>query len=181
MGSADATGILALMSDTNSQTKHLVRTSQLGPGDAVAISHPYNDDSELYLTRLSDPTGLTHLGISLARVPPGRESFALHAHTIQEEWIYVVSGRGHVRLDDKEVPIEAGDFLGFPAGGPAHLVRNTSDADLVYLQGGDRREGDRGWFPELGKIVYHHDQGHVAMIDEAHIQRLPFTAWLAKR
>lgn len=168
------------MSDADPGTKHLVRTSQLGPDQAMHLSHPLNDRSELYLTRLSDPTGLTHLGISLARLPPGRESFALHMHTVQEEWIYVVSGRGHVRLDDQEVPIAAGDFLGFPAGGPAHLVCNTSDEELVYLQGGDRRQGDRGHFPELGKVAFKHDEGHMALVDEDRVELLPFSAWLAK-
>lgn len=158
----------------------VVRTTQLDPSEAIHISHPLNDRSELFMTRLSDRTGLTHLGISLARLPPGRESFALHVHSLQEEWIYVVSGRGHVRLDDREVPIEAGDFVGFPPGGPAHLVRNTSEADLVYLQGGDRREGDRGRFPELKKVGYEDGAGEMALIDEDAIERRPFSDWLAK-
>ncbi len=144
------------------------------------VSHPYNERSELFLTRLSDPAGLRHLGISLARVPPGKESFVLHVHTIQEEWIYVISGQGHVQLDDTQVPIAAGDFVGFPAGGPAHLVRNTSDGDLVYLQGGDRRDGDRGRFPGLGKVGYQHDDGHMALIDEAQIELRPFSDWMVK-
>ena len=146
----------------------------------MRISHPFNDRSEIFMTRLSDPTGLTHLGVSLARIPPGRESFSTHVHTIQEEWIYVLEGQGHVRLDDEEHPIGPGDFVGFPPGGPAHLVRNTSEADLVFLQGGDRREGDRGYFPELRKVGYQDDEGHMALIDEEHVKRLPFTAWLAK-
>lgn len=132
------------------------------------------------MQRLSDPTGLSHVGVSLARIPPGKESFALHVHSVQEEWIYVVSGRGHVRLDEQELPIEAGDFVGFPAGGPAHLVRNTSEADLVFLQGGDRRPGDVGRFPDLGKVGFRHDETHMALVDEEHVRVLPFSAWLAK-
>lgn len=132
------------------------------------------------MTRLSDPAGLTHLGISRAVVPPGKESFALHRHTIQEEWIFVLEGSGHVQLDDRRVPITKGDFMGFVPGGPAHLVCNTSDADLVYLQGGDRREGDRGHFPRLGKIGFVQDDGHMALVDEDAIERLPLTAWIAE-
>ncbi len=167
-------------SKPSAHSPHLVRTSQLEGHDELHISHPLNDRSEVFMTRLSDPTGLTHLGISLARVPPGKESFALHAHSVQEEWIYVVSGRGHVQLDDELVPIETGDFLGFPAGGPAHLVRNTSEEQLVYLQGGDRREGDRGRFPDLGKVAYQHDDGHMALIDEDAVELRPFTDWLVE-
>jgi uncharacterized cupin superfamily protein len=159
---------------------YLVRTSDLSASEALHVSHPLNANSEVFMTRLSDRTGLAHLGISLARVPPGKESFALHVHTVQEEWIYVLSGHGHVRLDDEELPIRAGDFLGFPPNGPAHLVRNTGDTELVYLQGGDRRPGDHGRFPELRKIVFQHDESHVALVPEDQIEIRPFSDWIAK-
>lgn len=168
------------MSEPSPKDHHVVRTSQLDPTAAMHLSHPFNERSELFMTRLSDPAGLSHLGVSLARIPAGKESFALHTHSIQEEWIYVVSGRGHVRLDDEDLPIGPGDFVGFPAQGPAHLVRNTSEDDLVFLQGGDRRKGDRGHFPELGKVGYQHDDGHMALVDEDKIELLPFTRWLAQ-
>ncbi|MBL8941739.1 MAG: cupin domain-containing protein [Myxococcales bacterium] len=161
-------------------TDHLVRTSELDAGDAMHIRHPLNPRSELFMTRLGDRTGLVHLGVSLARLPPGKESFALHVHSIQEEWIYVVSGTGHVRIDDAEVPIRPGDFVGFPPGGAAHLVRNTSDGDLVYLQGGDRRPGDRGWFPELGLVAYEHEAGRMALVKQDAIELRPMSDWLAK-
>ena len=167
------------MSDSKSPEELVVRTAQLDASEAMHLSHPLNDRSELFMTRLSDRTGLSHVGISLARIPPGRESFTLHVHSVQEEWIYVVSGRGHVRFDDREVPIEVGDFVGFPPGGPAHLVRNTSESDLVYLQGGDRRQGDRGYFPDLKKVGYE-DGGKMALIDEDAIEHRPFSDWLAK-
>lgn len=160
---------------------HVVRTAELGPADEIHVRHPYNERSNIYMARLSDRTGLSHLGISRARVPPGAESFARHVHSRQEEWIYVLSGRGHVRLDDEEVAVGPGDFVGFPPNGPSHIVRNTSQSeDLVYLQGGDRRKGDRGYFPDLRKVGYQHDDGHMALIDEEHLEIRPFTDWLAK-
>lgn len=169
------------MSTPKPAADHIVRTSELGPGDELHVRHPLNDRSELFMARLSDRTGLSHLGVSLARVPPGKESFTLHAHTLQEEWIYVLSGRGHVLIDDDVVAIAAGDFVGFPANGAAHLVRNTSDDDLVYLQGGDRRPGDRARFPTLGKVGYQHDEGHMALVDEERIEIRPFSDWVVKK
>jgi uncharacterized cupin superfamily protein len=169
------------MSARRPTNEHLVRTSELGSSEDMHVSHPLNERSEIFMTRLSDRTGLAHLGISLARVPPGKESFALHVHSLQEEWMYVVSGHGHVRLDDDELAIGPGDFIGFPPNGPAHLVRNTSDADLVYLQGGDRRPGDRGRFPELGRVVFQHDESHLALVREEHVEIRPFSDWIAKR
>jgi uncharacterized cupin superfamily protein len=168
------------MATRRDATDHRVRTSELRPGDEMHVRHPLNPRSELFMARLSDRTGLSHLGVSIARLPPGRESFALHVHSVQEEWIFVLSGEGEVRLDDATLPLVAGDFVGFPADGPAHLVRNTSQADLVYLQGGDRREGDRGRFPELGLVGWAHDDGHMALVDESKLQLRPFGDWIVR-
>ena len=168
------------MSESESKpTPHLVRTSTLGAESAMHLSHPFNERSEIRMWRLSDPTGLSHLGVSLARIRPGKESFTMHVHTLQEEWIYVVSGTGHIRLDEEQVPIAAGDFVGLPPNGPAHLVCNTSSEDLVLLQGGDRRPGDRARFPDLGKVGYQHDEQTMALIDAQNVELLPFSAWLA--
>jgi uncharacterized cupin superfamily protein len=168
------------MSDRRQPNNYLVRTSALGTSEEMHVSHPLNERSEIFMTRLSDRTGLTHLGISMARVPPGKQSFALHVHTVQEEWIYVLSGEGQVRIDDEDLPIRPGDFVGFPPNGPAHLVSNTSQNDLVYLQGGDRRAGDMGRFPELHKVAYQHDEGHMALVPEDQIEIRPFSDWIAK-
>lgn len=168
------------MSSDGPKTRHVLKTSALTDADAIHIRHPFNERSDLFMTRLSDPTGLTHLGVSLARLPAGKESFTLHRHTRQEEWVYVLSGSGEVQLDDEAQPIAAGDFIGFPADGPAHLIRNTSEGDLVYLQGGDRREGDRAHFPGLGKVGFQHGEQHMALVDETKLELVPFSAWLAK-
>ena len=167
------------MSSNPPGKEYLVRASELGAGAQLHLSHPLNPRSELFMTRLSDPASLTHVGVSLCRVPPGKESFALHVHTVQEEWIYVLSGAGVVRIDDQTVPILSGDFVGFPANGPAHLVINESDNDLVYLQGGDRRAGDRAYFPELRRVGYQHDASHMALIPEDQIEIRPFSDWIA--
>jgi uncharacterized cupin superfamily protein len=179
MAIAVRVGETRAVSNSREPTDYRVRTHQLTAADELHVSHPLNERSEVFMTRLSDPTGLTHVAVNIARIPPGKESFALHVHSLQEEWIFVVSGRGTVRLDDRDLPIETGDFVGFPPGGPAHLVRNTSDADLVFLQGGDRRPGDRGRFPELGRIAFEHDDGHVALVPEDQVELRPFTDWIA--
>jgi len=170
--------MLGPMSTKPSPADFLVRTSELGPTSEMHVSHPLNDRSEIFMTRLSDPTGLSHVGVSLARIPPGKESFALHVHTRQEEWIYVLSGEGRVRFDGEDLAVKQGDFVGFPPNGPAHLVCNPSQQDLVYLQGGDRREGDRGHFPELGRVAYQHDEGHMALIPEDQVELRPFSDWV---
>lgn len=166
------------MTERRPASEYRIRCEQLDDEHSLHVRHPLNQKSEIHMTRLSDPTGLRNIGVSLARLPPGRESFALHVHSRQEEWIYVLSGVGVVRLDEEELDIKAGDFVGFPAGGPAHLLCNRSGSDLVYLQGGDRKPGDRGYFPDLDMIAYQHDDGQMALIPRRHVELRPFSDWM---
>ena len=41
---------------------------------------------------LGDPLGLTKIGINHTTLPPGRESSMRHWHTLEEEFIFVLSG-----------------------------------------------------------------------------------------
>jgi quercetin 2,3-dioxygenase len=119
---------------------------------ARTYHHPLNPRSEVGLTWLSRPA-LKRISAGLVAVPPGRESFARHVHQHDEEWMYVLSGRGVAQLGDAEEPIGPGDFLGFPAGEPVHHVRAAGDGELLYLQGGDawsRATIEIVDFPELG-------------------------------
>jgi len=125
----------------------LVRAAERGePGGA---QHPWNPRSEIHGWMLGQPAGLTRLGVNLAWLPPGKESYAYHLHHREEEWMYVLEGEGTVEVDDREVAVGEGDFLGFPPG-VAHLVRNTGAAELRFLQGGEViRDVDIADFPRL--------------------------------
>lgn len=133
------------------QKKFVVRAREAGENESQ-FSHPWNPNSELFGTRLSSKVGLTRIGMSRLRVPPGKESFIYHSHHREEEWIYVLSGRGIVEIGDEEVEVGPGDFVGFPAPQVPHHLRNPSDEeDLVYLVGGEALDVDVVDFPRLGK------------------------------
>ena len=51
-----------------------------------------------------------------------------------EEFAYVVSGAGELRLDDGAVPFAEGDALHIPAG-VWHAVANPGDEDVVMVFG----------------------------------------------
>lgn len=172
--------MIAAMPAARRSPDPIVRTSIRSASEEIRVRHPFNTRSQCFMRRLSDPTGLTHLGVSLARVPPGHESFALHVHSVQEEWMFILSGEGRVQIDDEERVVGPGDFIGFPPRGPAHLVRNTSDVDLVYLQGGDRREGDIVRFPDLHLVSYQHDDEHMAFVPEGNVELRPLSDWTAE-
>jgi len=106
-------------------------------GEPRRYQHAENPRSETHVVQLSRTAGLRRVAVNLARVPAGRESYVFHLHHAQEEWMYVLSGRGIAEVGEAEHEVAPGDFLGFPAGGPAHHLRNPSGEDLVYLSGGD--------------------------------------------
>lgn len=125
--------------------------SQRTAENEESLKHPLNRRSEVHGWMLARHTGLSRTGVNLIRVPPGKESFILHRHQADEEWVYVLSGRGVAVVDEARFEVGPGDFLGFPAGGPAHNLENPGPDELVYLCGGESHEVEVGDFPGIGK------------------------------
>ena len=89
--------------------------------------------------------------VTLVHLPPGKDSFAYHAHMREEEWIYILSGRGVAEIDGEESEVGPGDFMGFPTPSVPHLLKNPFDVELVYLMGGESLSVDVIDYPKLGK------------------------------
>lgn len=130
-----------------SKSKLLWRASEIAE-NPFSFSHPFDDEAEVCMYGLSRLTGLTRAGVTLSKLAPGKVSFPLHRHHAEEEWIYILSGTGELTLDDEISTIGAGDFAAFPAGGPAHKLRNSSSEELVYLMGGEAMAVEVADFPE---------------------------------
>jgi GST-like protein len=120
-----------------------------------AKEQPYvqrlNPRSRLSGTPLGYFGKLRHGGLSRARIPKGGESFGYHAHVHDDEWIYILSGRGVARIDGAEVELGPGDFVSFPAPQVPHNLANPFDEELVYLMGGDASQGGVVDFPDLNR------------------------------
>lgn len=83
---------------------------------------------------LGDLFGLTQFGVNLVVLPPGAVSALRHAHSRQDEFVYVVSGTLVLHTDEGETPMSAGMCAGFQAGqGNAHRLVNASTAEAIYL------------------------------------------------
>ena len=134
---------------------YLLRAADIA-ARSQTFSHPWNPRSEISGYQLGRATGLKRTGVNLARIPPGKESFAYHAHWTEEEWIYVLSGRGVARIDGADYKVGPGDFMAFPTPGVAHHMRNPFEAELVYLMGGEVRDVEVVDFPDLGKRMFRH-------------------------
>lgn len=110
-----------------------------------------DDGVEWAVFPLSDVAGLTRMGAKIREIPPGRAGTHLHFHDLEEEWAYVLSGRGTVRIGPLVIPVRAGHFAGFPTGPRPHHFEAEGEAPLVLLEGGERRRGeDACTYPALG-------------------------------
>ena len=98
---------------------------------------------------LGDLFGLTNFGVNLTRLAPGAMSALRHAHTRQDEFVYVLEGEPTLVTDAGETMLRPGMCAGFKAGtGDAHHLVNRTDRDVVYLEIGDRSPGDGATYPD---------------------------------
>jgi uncharacterized cupin superfamily protein len=88
---------------------------------------------------LGDLFGLGNFGVNLTRLAPGAMSALRHAHSKQDEFVYVLQGTPTLFTDEGATRLEPGMCAGFKAGtgNGHHLVNETSEA-VVYLEVGDR-------------------------------------------
>ena len=98
---------------------------------------------------LGDLFGLTNFGVNLTRLKPGGSSSIRHAHTKQDEFLYILEGRPTLITDAGRTALKAGMCAGFRAGtGDAHQLVNETDEEVVYLEIGDRTDGDAVTYPD---------------------------------
>ena len=118
---------------------------------------------------LGDVFGLTNFGVNLTRLLPGGVSALRHAHTRQDELVYVLEGEPILVTSAGETKLRPGMVAGFKAGtGDAHKLVNRGDRDVVFIEVGDRSAGDEVAYPDDdvaatlgpdGKYQYRHKDG----------------------
>lgn len=117
---------------------------------------------------LGDVFGLKNFGVNLTKLAPGAISALRHAHTVQDEFIYILQGTPTLITDAGETLLSAGMCAGFKSGsGNGHHLVNRSAEDVVYLEIGDRNPGDAASYPdddlqalfESGQWVFKHKDG----------------------
>src|SRR5512135_238203 len=119
---------------------------------------------------LGDEAGLKNIGIHLITIAPGDKSTEFHSHKYEDEAIYVLSGHGLEVIGEETYSIGSGDFIGLPAGGPAHETVNDGPEPLVCLVIGQRLPQDVVDYPRKGKRLYR-NSGQRDMVDCANIEK----------
>jgi uncharacterized cupin superfamily protein len=103
-----------------------------------------------YNRRLGDHAGLRNFGVNLTRIVPGGQSSYRHAHSRQDEFIFMLEGEVVLQTNDGEQILKPGTCAGFPAGSrDAHRFINRSATDAKLLVIGDRSSGDEITYPDV--------------------------------
>jgi uncharacterized cupin superfamily protein len=142
------------MPDPRSPSDHLLRRADIEALPRRRHVHQHNAEAVRHTVSLTDPLGFTDMGVHFVHLEPGDLSSEHHTHDVDEEFVYLVSGRGTAIIGEERFNVEAGDFMAFPKGSPPHHMHNTSEADLVYLVGGTRSPIDICNYPRLGLRQY---------------------------
>jgi len=161
------------------ETRPIQTAAEITESKEMVIRHPWNPNSEVHLKHLAHRAGLRRVALTLARVPPGKESFVYHSHERDEEFLFVLSGRGRAEIDGRFYEVGPGDFMGFTAPGVAHHLTNPYEEDLVYLMGGERSNLDIGHFPKLGRHIIFGPSGIFAA-DDASLRPMKNEDWLGE-
>lgn len=152
-----------------------IRPVAFAAADAAPRSAPSNYP-EPFASRMAGRTkralgalfGLNNFGVNLTALAPGSVSALRHAHSRQDEFIYVLRGHPVLRTDAGDTSLAPGMCAGFRAGtGDAHQLLNPTDETVVYLEIGDRSAGDIVSYPDDdlragladGRWVFTHKDG----------------------
>jgi uncharacterized cupin superfamily protein len=99
--------------------------------------------------KLGDACGLTRFGVNLVTLDPGGMSALRHWHTLEDEFVYVLSGEVVLVTNGGEQTLGAGMCAGYPAGArDGHHFVNRGSAPVTYLEIGNRIEGDNAFYPD---------------------------------
>lgn len=118
--------------------------------------------------QLGDFFGLSNFGVNLTRLQPKAISALRHAHSSQDEFLYILQGHPTLNSNDGQTRLSPGMCVGFPAGkGNANNLVNETTEDVLYLEIGDRTPGDQAVYPDddiqaemiAGQWVFTHKNG----------------------
>jgi len=99
--------------------------------------------------QLGDVFKLTNFGVNLTHLAPNSSSALRHAHSKQDEFIYILQGSPTLHTDEGRTLLSPGMCAGFKAGtGNGHRLINETSEEVIYLEIGDRTPDDEVSYPD---------------------------------
>jgi uncharacterized cupin superfamily protein len=104
--------------------------------------------------KLGEAAGLTQFGVNLLHLPPRASSSQRHWHTLEDEFVYVLSGEVVLVTDDGDEILRTGDAAGFKAGDSnGHCLQNRSQQNAQVLEVGTRIADDAAHYPDIDMVA----------------------------
>ena len=130
------------------------RAEHLVSERSVSWSELRNDGIlRLRRKQLAKAAGGQGIGFSVVELQAGQRSWPYHYHLGNEEALYVVTGRPLVRLADKIIQLEPGDYLALPPGSASgHQMINGGASPCRYLCVSTMQKPDVVCYPDSRKI-----------------------------
>lgn len=133
------------------------------PETEGCYSPPFDGEKLSLYRELGKAAGSRNYGFSIERLLPGRRTSFTHAHTHEEELVYVAEGTCHVRIiepdqNPRELALRQGHAVSFPAGtGIAHTFINHGEEECTLIVVGERKgDRDRVFYPDDHDYDAHH-------------------------
>ena len=150
--------------------RYIIKSNEIDQMEGLAKTHFLNENAKRMNKSLGDMVGLKNLGFHIIEVEPGNETTEYHVHFLEDECTYVLSGRATVTIDGTDYEVEAGDFIGYPAGGLPHTMKNTGSELLRCIVVGQRLPIEGGDYPNLGKRFYRFGDA-IDLVDIENVQK----------
>lgn len=152
--------------------RYVVRAQDIDAMDGTQKTHFLNDNAVRLNKSLGDLTGIRGLGFHIIEVEPGHETTELHAHHHEDECVYILAGRATAVIGNQSHEVGPGDFIGYRAGGQAHMMTNTGDEVLRCIVVGQRLPHDVCDYPSKGKRIFRNEGLPWTLVDHDALEEL---------
>jgi uncharacterized cupin superfamily protein len=149
----------------------LLTASEIQAMPEVVNVHQFNGKAVRHTRSVGDLLGLTNIGLHIVRLESGDESTQFHFHHCDEEFLYILSGKGIAEIGDQQCEVNAGDLMAFAQHSLPHSLSNPFDEDIVYLMGGNRSDIDICEYPRINRKMFR-VQGEKSYVDKENLHDL---------
>ena len=97
--------------------------------------------------------GSERLGASIYEIEPGNSSFPYHYHLANEELLFVLKGRPHLRTPAGWQQLAEGEVVAFPIGERgAHPLANKTEEPVRFVMVSEMVSPEIAIYPDSGKV-----------------------------
>ena len=93
------------------------------------------------------------LSVAFYTLLPGQSNYPYHQHLGREEMFYIISGKATLKTPQGDREVAEGDVVFFPPNeNGAHMLTNTSDEPVSYLDIDTYTPSDVVLYPDSGNV-----------------------------